>query len=231
MKKYLIAGAILLAGLLGWYFYPQTTDTLFGADSGALSPQSVVSDATVGTVAWSNPDRAVSQNQSYASVDNLLSSGGDWQDTTVKIVKADGSIGTTNKGGSHWQDYVDVGLPIPLPYISYGGAADLWDETWTSTDINDADFGVVLSAKRTTSGVTSHYLKASNFGFSIPAGATIDGILAEISGAIISEAGYSTGYVDHIRITVYYTEAITNNPQVQVRSGTINVRSGSIIVK
>ena len=31
-----------------------------------------------------------------------------------------------------------------------------------------------------SSGITSHYLKATNFGFAIPTGATIDGILVEI---------------------------------------------------
>lgn len=61
------------------------------------------------------------------------------QDNEIKIVKADGTIGTTNKSaGAEWVQ--------PDTYIPFGGAADLWNETWTAADINDIDFGVVISA-------------------------------------------------------------------------------------
>jgi hypothetical protein len=139
----------------------------------------------------------------------------------------------------------------------------------TSSDNADADFNP------TGFPVDSHYLKATNFGFAIPSGATIDGIVVEVekgrssAGAFIDNAvrivkggtigttdkssvtawpsidtyvshGGSTdlwgetwavsdingstfgfaisaeqndepdrnGYIDHIRITVYYTEAV-----------------------
>lgn len=59
-------------------------------------------------------------------------------DSSVKIVKADGSIGSTNKAlGTTW--------PTSDTTFSYGGSQDLWGETWAYTDINDSDFGVVLS--------------------------------------------------------------------------------------
>ncbi|WP_369678271.1 hypothetical protein, partial [Enterococcus faecium] len=47
-------------------------------------------------------------------------------------------------------------------------------------DINNSGFGVVVSITSNTPTV-SHYLKATNFGFSIPGGATINGILAEFN--------------------------------------------------
>lgn len=60
-------------------------------------------------------------------------------DNRVSIVKADNTIGTTNKSKApaEWETTATVS--------SYGGAADLWGETWTSSDINDVDFGFVIS--------------------------------------------------------------------------------------
>ncbi len=62
------------------------------------------------------------------------------RDEYVKIVKADGTIGTENKAtGSEW--------PTSDAYASYGGLSDLWSESWDGTSINDIDFGLVLSAR------------------------------------------------------------------------------------
>lgn len=53
MKKYIYIGisALLIASTLGVYSY-----VVKASDSGALSPGTMADDATVGTVAWSNPD-------------------------------------------------------------------------------------------------------------------------------------------------------------------------------
>lgn len=87
-------------------------------------------------------------------------------DSEVRLVKADGSIGGTNKatGGS---------FPSTEAYRSYGGSTDLWGESWDADKINDDDFGVVLSA-------------------SVASGGRV--------------------FVDHIRISVYYTATATGNP-------------------
>ena len=61
-------------------------------------------------------------------------------DFEVKIVKSDASIGTENKAiATNWT--------TSEAFFSYGGASDLWSETWNDTDINDVDFGAVLSVK------------------------------------------------------------------------------------
>lgn len=93
-------------------------------------------------------------------------------------------------------------------YYTFGGAADLWGVTLTDTDVNASTFGVVVSLKATgyaTINATSRYLKATNFSFSIPSGATINGITVEVEankfGAIVDAR------IDHIRITVDYTAA------------------------
>ncbi len=149
----------------------------WAADTGTTSPGTMADDATVGTVAWNNPDYAKASDNAYAAwgnssgatryshylkatnfgfsipsgatingilveIERVASENGSnyVKETEVKIVKADGTIGTTNKADTvtKWQTTTDA-------YYSYGGASDLWNETWDSTKINDVDFGVVLA--------------------------------------------------------------------------------------
>jgi hypothetical protein len=56
----------------------------------------------------------------------------------IKIVKSNGSIGATNRA-------TGAGIPAPEASVSYGGSSDLWGETWSVSDINDSDFGIVFS--------------------------------------------------------------------------------------
>ena len=61
-------------------------------------------------------------------------------DNAVKIVKADASIGATDKSNvSYW--------PTSDTYVSHGAVDDLWGEEWTDTNINHSNFGVVLQTK------------------------------------------------------------------------------------
>ncbi len=72
---------------------------------------------------------------------NNLAGTFECQDSKVRIVKADASIGTTDKAaGGNWPNNAGEA------YTSYGSSSDLWGETWTDTDINDTDFGVAISA-------------------------------------------------------------------------------------
>ena len=162
------------------------------ASEGPNNPGTVVDDGSIGTRAWSNPSNAKVSDDQYATTSYMGTFS--VYDESVKIVKSDGSFGTEDKANktTRW--------PSSDTYFSYGGATDLWSETWTPSDINSSNFGVAIAARSSAFG-TTHYLKATNFGFSIPAGATINGILAEV------EKKHSSNlYVDHIRITVYYTE-------------------------
>jgi len=61
----------------------------------------------------------------------------------VKIIKADGLLGSADRSNA-------LGWPEYSP-CDYGGESDLWDESWTLEDINDPNFGVVISAKATNS--------------------------------------------------------------------------------
>jgi hypothetical protein len=158
----------------------------------------MVDDAAVGTLTWSNYNNAKSSDDAYATavgknnavshylkasnfgftipagatidgikvqIERHMGGGASAIDDRVSIVKADGSVGTTNyKSATAWGFTTNI-------YFDYGGITDLWGEEWDAASINDADFGVVLSTKHT------------------------------------HPVSISTAYVDHIRITVYYTEA------------------------
>lgn len=90
---------------------------------------------------------------------------GDLLEGLVYIVKADGTIGTINKANTS----TFIGLSDE-PGITYGSSSDLWGESWTYSDINDPDFGIVITPY-------------------------CDG------------CAFTIFYIDHIRITVYYTES------------------------
>ena len=143
------------------------------ASQGPLSPGTLADDATVGLQPWTDPTNAASSNDSYTTASMTVSvshylkatnfgfsvptgatitgilveiekskTGGainNATDNIVKIVKSDGTIGTEDKKlAGTW--------PTTDAYYSYGSLSDLWSETWTYSDINDADFGVVISA-------------------------------------------------------------------------------------
>lgn len=199
---------LLISGVFG------LTQKVYATTSGPNSPGTMADDATVGTVAWSNPDNAKTSNDVYAvagssgtvshylkatnfgfsipvgaTINGILAeverkaSGPDStsQDNQVKIVKSDGTIGTTDKADTvtNW--------PTTDAYKSYGSSSDLWGETWTPSDINDVDFGVVLSAK--------------------------------IQGASVRN-------IDHIRITVSYT---LNAPTITTPTNTSVIGSSATL--
>ena len=152
----------------------------------------------VGTVTWSNPNNAKASDGSY-SIAPAIGEFENPYDKVVKLVDATGSVVGDNNA-----DLVNFWSTDADQTITYGGSNDLWGSSWSAENINDSDFGIVLQATATPD---TEYLKATNFGFSIPTGVTIDGI--EVS---IERRGDFIGLdlaakVDHIRIKVYYTTA------------------------
>lgn len=161
------------------------------ASQGPNSPGTGANDASAGTSAWTNPGNVLSSNSSYAQ--HVGAPGDTFVDKTVQMVKGGTISGNNNSAGA--------AIPASQSYRTFGSPSDLWGLTWTDTDINASDFGVVYQS--TATGPTdSQYLKATNFGFSVSSGATIDGIIVEIGYAY---DGFRRNNVDHIRITVYYT--------------------------
>lgn len=176
-----------------------------------LVAEAPVVELVASTAGPTSPGTAVSVTAGYWTFPNnckindgvaTIAYTDDWDYTTVeqevKIVKADGTIGSQNKASlGTWGTIANPG------YTSYGGEADLWGETWTAADIMDPDFGVVIKAGNAVT--TTGYLKMTNFSFVIPDSAVIDGIKVDIERwRTVDGEGIVTNIVDHGRITVYY---------------------------
>jgi len=191
---------IIFAFLLSYL----TPEHSFATDTGALSPGTMSDDATVGTDGWGNPDGALTSNDVDAAVTLTMGEKAHYlkatgfgfaipstatitgivvefeharalsavnHTTRMRLVRA-GTIESVEKNPS-------LLWPMTDTYDTYGTSSDLWGASWTYSDINNADFGVVIS---------------------LDAGATS-----------------SAYYVDHIRITVYYTDtSTTQTPPKQV---------------
>ena len=160
----------------------------------------IVDDATVGTVAWSNPNNAKVSDDVYATTaQTTVSTTHRLKATnfgfsiptgaTINGIKVEIQGYTTSDGGSYTQvnrllknNSVAGSTPSPnnqLPvnsaaYVTQGGATSLWGTTWTPDDINNSGFG--YATYKQLLGIGTYY----------------------------------NTYIDHIRITVYYTEAVTN---------------------
>lgn len=137
-------------------------------------------DNSYGTLAWSNPTNVSARDEVYvtrtlsglASTNYLKAldygmaipsgalilgikvgvkkyrtggSAGAARDDVVRLVKGGTVVGNNYADtGTNWATTDDT--------YAYGGAGDLWGTTWTDTELNAADFGVVFSAKGSTSG-------------------------------------------------------------------------------
>lgn len=158
-----------------------------------MSPGTMADDATVGTVAWSNPDNAKVSDDVYAVVTGLNQTSHYLKATnfgfsiptgaTINgvLVEVEGHVtaGSYSQvanlfSGSYSADKAGTGsLGFPSDAVSsFGSSNDLWGKSLTSGNINDATFGV---------------------GFKFT---NINGIAS----------------IDHIRITVYYTESSFTSP-------------------
>ena len=162
------------------------------------NPGTMADDDTIGDRVWNNVNNAKLSDDNRANCGGVLGAEGVPFENEIKIVKG-GTIKAENKSLAATATLGDT-------FVSYGGDAELWGETWTPADINASDFGVVVSWDEVdTASWTSHYLKATNFGFTIPAGSTINGITAEIEQSYIIVTGRSQIRIDNIKMKINYT--------------------------
>jgi len=112
-------------------------------------------------------------------------------ENSVKLVRGSSVQGNNKSTGAI--------LPATDTYVTYGGETDTWGLSLSRSDVNDPNFGIVFSVK----GVSiSHYLKVTNFGFSVPVGSAITGVKVDVE----QKASVTVASIDHVRITVYYAE-------------------------
>jgi hypothetical protein len=151
------------------------------ASSGPNAPGTIVNDTSVGTRAWNNPTNAASSDNVYTTsqcafptctsqylkatnfgfsfamgdtIDGIVveferkaSANAPTRyilDSTVKLVIGGSVVGTNKNSITKWS--------TTEAFFTYGGAADLWGNTITPTDVNSSNFGVVLSVSLTDTG-------------------------------------------------------------------------------
>jgi hypothetical protein len=166
------------------------------ATAGPSSPGTLADDATVGTVAWTNPSNAAASDNSRAtagfpggSLDTThYLKASDFGFSIPATATIDGITVETERSRSAFG--ADVASTVRLriiksgsvssteltdsytwtttdTYVTSGGSSNLWGETWTPSNINSSSFGVVLYTE-------------------LNLGRTLQ--------------------IDHVRITIHYTE-------------------------
>lgn len=176
------------------------------SSEGPNSAGTIISDDSVGTETWLNPTNADTDDSNFSDCNiSVPPTSGGVTDYLVKLVK-NGTVSGDNKG--------DDAFLTDVSYTTakiYGGSSDLWGLSLTPSDINSSNFGFVFQAKLYYTdefGSTtkySEYLKFTNFGFSIPSGATISGIEVGIKDSNFGGGGSLLARVYYAYITVYYS--------------------------
>ncbi len=175
-----LARPVGIAHVQNSFSYIYNTDGLhfpyiLDPSSGPNDPGTLADDSAVGTVAWTNPGNAATDDGSYAT--SVNSSG----DETTHYLKAtnfgfsipssttiDGIVvevdrkGSFAAGGNNCKDstvsLVKAGAvagnnkatatnwPTDEEYATYGASNDVWGLSWTYNDINASNFGMVISS-------------------------------------------------------------------------------------
>ena len=142
------------------------------SSQGPLGPGGATSLTGIGTVAWTSPGNVTVLDGNCASAflgggltSNWLFAANFgftipanstingitvtwWKMGTTAFITVDAGVRIVKGGviGSHDESSV---TSWPYPSVSpttYGGASDLWGQTWTATDINSNSFGAAIAA-------------------------------------------------------------------------------------
>jgi hypothetical protein len=141
------------------------------ASEGPNSPATVVNDDNIGNVYWDDPGNAAAEDGTFAAatisdetLSTVLLKASDFgfsipSDATVDgitvEVKASTDSGTatwnsvkvSNIGEEESDDKAAGTITASLAYATFGGAADLWGQTYAPADINDSGFAAILQVR------------------------------------------------------------------------------------
>jgi hypothetical protein len=170
------------------------------ASQGPNDGTQVSSYGALGVYDWQDANDAISENDSYAYIQR----NNVFQDVEVLLVENGVQLGDNRAS------FQDIYPPDPPEYWSYGGASDTWNATLTDTIVNSASFGVAIRWMEIIDSDLTDAIFIYNFGFSVPSGATIDGVIIEARIGPNSGGDFYPG-VDNVRATVYYTAASSTN--------------------
>jgi uncharacterized protein (DUF1499 family) len=186
-------------------------DELSGVDGATHVITNVIIEENHTDNVW---DVSVEDNNNFFANGVLVHNAGSVFDNSVQLIKG-GTVGSNDASSS-------IAWGSALATSTYGGSTNLWGNSWTASDVSTSTFGVAISAKGSGysgSNNTSFYLKATNFGFSIPAGSTINGIIVNIKKEYVGcGSGGTCAGIDTINITVYYTSAASTSSGVMSSS-------------
>ncbi len=76
------------------------------------------------------------------------STGGTARDINIELIKGGVIQNAANRANA-------LNWPAALTAVNYGGATDLWNNTWTRADIVAANFGIAVSAQRNGANTTA----------------------------------------------------------------------------
>ncbi len=181
MKKYFSLGFKTLVILAGLIASNSALAIVLPPSQGPNNAGSGANLNSSGTISWNNPSNIVSSNDLRATA-TITSSGAVTEYLKASNFSFSVPTGATiygiqvgiekSEGGLHsatirdntvrlLKNNVIVGnnlaatttdWAISDTVTTYGDAFNLWGTTWTAADINNANFGVVLSANRTSGG-------------------------------------------------------------------------------
>ncbi len=177
-RRTLIYAAVVL--MVGSAVSLAIVQPLSAATAGPNLPGTGANNTSIGTTAWTSPGNVTATDANRASaslattatsnyllatnfgfaipagstidgvsvtinrLEGNLSTRAAIQDSTLLLSKAGTIAGTNHASASNW--------PTTEGAASYGGVADLWGITLTSTDVNASNFGVALSVVNIKSG-------------------------------------------------------------------------------
>lgn len=166
------------------------------ADTGWVSPGTIVNADRDGKTTWFDPSYAGASDNNYAYNNVTKYTYGDWlrasnfgfsipSGATINGIEcrierhasavnaiADSALYLHKGGTPSGDDKASATMypsSDPNDYVYYGGPTDTWNSGYSETDINDSTFGVELSCFNSTSAS-------------------------------------KTAYVDHMQLKIYYTE-------------------------
>ena len=163
------------------------------ASQGPLSAGTLISNSDQGTIAWVNPGNAASANDTYATAngDNSLISEFLWLTNFGFSVPAgatiDGIVVEVERKSDSATTIEDVAQLIKAGVLV---GNDKGDDV-TALPITEASKTYGSSSDLWGTTWTATQVNASNFG---------------VAFSVFFGIGEDTAYVDHIRITVHYTE-------------------------
>lgn len=142
---------------------------------------------------------------------------------SVKLLVGGSAVGTEQATGT---EFVNGDNPI-----TYGGPSGTFGASPTAAQVNAAGFGIAIAVQLGAGVEQSDYLAIPFPGFTIPGGATIDGIEFDIVYPYNGASQLIQVYSDTSTCTVYYTEAsgitgsasITQASQAVSAAGTVSV--------